>query len=161
MAAALRPVLPSMLAATATAGGCTQEVTAGAGGLPVFICDPSLAAEALCCRRLPALGSPSTLHSPHDLTVTGLERSTACSLRDCANTYCAAAQAKDRLVQIVHFWRDKGVYDAASVAELETAISTGQVRGVRGFCAQLSAHTLEHTAMPAVKLMQQAVGVRC
>jgi hypothetical protein len=33
-------------------------------------------------------------------------------------------------VQIVHFWRDKGVYDAASVAELETAISTGQVRGV-------------------------------
>jgi hypothetical protein len=71
VAAALRPVLPGMLAATATAGGCTQEVTAGAGGLPVFICDPSLAAEALCCRRLPALGSPPTLQSPHDLTVTG------------------------------------------------------------------------------------------
>lgn len=39
-------------------------------------------------------------------------------------------------MQIVHFWRDKGVYDAASVAEMETAVSTGQVRQAWGFRAR-------------------------
>lgn len=93
VAAALRPVLPGLLAATATAGGCTQEVSSPMGlldGGRLVTQELSVAASSafqqlwhrlrwshlhLCVSqlkrsscRLPALGSLSTLRSLHDLT---------------------------------------------------------------------------------------------